>query len=457
MRVTALAVLLPLAAAHGPARRPHARSFHALDARAGAAFNISTAVPNYPATSADTATSFIASAAASTTSSQADTETDSDTTTSSIAASSAVQTSSLLSLTVVSSAPQSSTDDGLTSSITSTSTSTTSTSSSVVPSTSSTLDVLTSSSTTDPMAVPSTTTSTTPTTTSTSTTQVSTTVVTRTSSTSSSVTTVRSTAAAASSSAASSSSSSGIGHTAIIAIVVVASVVGLAAAGWTIFRKWKLRPSNRFDERMKPINFSPHGGHDDFLEKTLQRTASNASADRQRQQLVAELDSSLVAGVPEHDFTAGGEQPYAYNDQYAYQEQYEYQGEHGYEAGGYPPAAGDANYNYDHPTQDEGYRYEDAAHSAHGPSASAHGHEQAMPEPNEYQPAAHAAYADPGYGEPQQYTQPLSPGGYADVRRDGGNSGSFMAETFPASDFELGRPTGGAEGPYAQAATYRGY
>lgn len=46
--------------------------------------------------------------------------------------------------------------------------------------------------------------------------------------------------------------------TAFIAIIVVASVVGLGAVGVFVFRKWKLRPSNRFDRRMKPIDFSPH-------------------------------------------------------------------------------------------------------------------------------------------------------------------------------------------------------
>jgi len=61
--------------------------------------------------------------------------------------------------------------------------------------------------------------------------------------------------------------SGGLSKTALIAIIVVASVVGAGAILVFAIRKFKLRKSNRFDDRMKPIDFSPHNdgmGNDDL-------------------------------------------------------------------------------------------------------------------------------------------------------------------------------------------------
>ncbi|WWD04993.1 hypothetical protein V865_003064 [Kwoniella europaea PYCC6329] len=238
--------------------------------------------------------------------------------------------------------------------------------------------------------------------------------------------------------------SSGIGKTALIAIIVVASVVGAAGIGWTLFRKWKLRPSNRFGKRMNPIDFSPNNGdmNDDFFEKTLQRTASNSSASRQRRELVAELDDpNHVPGVPPHDFTAGtagvgayamyNQDPYAHAEQYDYEAAYDQQGQpqHGYDQYQYPPQAvtqdhqGYATYQGAPPTQDDaGYADLQRGNSIGSGSGHGHGHVQAM----------------------HQHDQ----------------QGVYPGElSFPnASEYgALGRPTGGADGPYAQAAQYRGY
>lgn len=210
--------------------------------------------------------------------------------------------------------------------------------------------------------------------------------------------------------------------------MVAASVVGLAAIIWTAIRKWKLRPSKRFDSRMQPIDFSPDNRElgDDFLEKTLHRSASNASADRQRQQFVADLDheNNLTAGVPEHDFTAGSGHAaagYPVYDQYgnphpAHDGYYANDGYGGYPpeaATGYPPQPGTAaNYNYEYPSQDQ---------QAHG-------------------------YADVQRGSSPPHVQQhaVSPPGQAG-----------WSDPLATSDFQLsGRPTAG-EGPYAQAATYR--
>lgn len=50
------------------------------------------------------------------------------------------------------------------------------------------------------------------------------------------------------------------GRNTIIAIAVIASCVGGAAAIWTLIRKWKLGPSAKFEERMAPIEWSPDMG-----------------------------------------------------------------------------------------------------------------------------------------------------------------------------------------------------
>ena len=132
------------------------------------------------------------------------------------------------------------------------------------------------------------------------------------------------------------------------------------------------------------------------LEKTLHRTTSNSSADRQRRQFVSELeDPNQVAGIPEHDFTAGaaGHGAYSFYDQdpYSHAEQYDY--DHVYEA--YHP-------NDEYPSQDE----------------------------------------------------PVDDG-YADLQRGnslGGHSGQehgiqTVQDRFPSPDDYIGRPTGSSDGP----------
>ncbi|ORY25654.1 hypothetical protein BCR39DRAFT_543659 [Naematelia encephala] len=232
--------------------------------------------------------------------------------------------------------------------------------------------------------------------------------------------TASSSVSASAAAAKSSSSSSGLSKPTLIAIIVVCVLVGLAAAGFTAFRRWKLRPSGRFDEKMKPIDFSPYndGLNDDFLEKTLQRTTSNSSAQMQRQQFVSELE---VPGVPEHDFTAGainaaGHGAYAqdtyHQDPFAHAEQYDYDASYYHQADphAYPPAA----HLNDYPTQDESIidGYADLQRGNSVGSGSGHGH-HTMAYPSE--------------------------------------------NAFPDPSNYLGRPTGGADGPYAQAAQYRGY
>lgn len=61
---------------------------------------------------------------------------------------------------------------------------------------------------------------------------------------------------------------SGIGKKTLIIVISVASAVGLVAAVWTILRKWKFSPSRKFEERLNPIDWDPHTGEKEKLERT---------------------------------------------------------------------------------------------------------------------------------------------------------------------------------------------
>ncbi|KAJ9103150.1 hypothetical protein QFC21_002572 [Naganishia friedmannii] len=174
----------------------------------------------------------------------------------------------------------------------------------------------------------------------------------------------------ASAAAASGGSSSGISGGTKIGIIV-ASVVGGVALGafvlWTIIRKVKFKPTDKFavsifetragrtrimlkcniprqQGRLVAIDLSP--ASDPFYEKTRRRFSLNSansgsSADRQRRQFVEELDDEQYGqhvqhaqqydmaglpgandthGVPSHDFTAGAA-PYYSHGQPAYEHQ----------------------------------------------------------------------------------------------------------------------------------------
>ena len=93
-------------------------------------------------------------------------------------------------------------------------------------------------------------------------------------------------------------------------IVALAASIGAIALAWTLFRKWKLRPSSSFDERMQPIDWEPSGPEDSGL-PGVRRT--NSSASHGSFQSAGHGDgygatSSHGHGglepLPEHDFTA---------------------------------------------------------------------------------------------------------------------------------------------------------
>ena len=197
----------------------------------------------------------------------------------------------------------------------------------------------------------------------------------------------------------------------------------------------------------------PQEARADFhsLEKRLQRSASNASADRQRQALVAELDHSphgnanYVAGVPEHDFTAGAGVGYAggagvgagggygayqsqaYDDYYASQQQ-------GGNVHGYPPLPHDHAHGYAHAHAQDGYDYPGQD------GQDAYGQQQGAI-------SAGAGYTDLKRGDSVgAYSHP-STAGYAAAPQQYQQQHQQEYADFPESGNYLGRPTGGAEGP----------
>ncbi|KAI0639623.1 hypothetical protein C8Q77DRAFT_1152588 [Trametes polyzona] len=107
--------------------------------------------------------------------------------------------------------------------------------------------------------------------------------------------------------ASSSGSSAHLARTTIIVIAAVGASVGAIALAWTIFRKWKLRPSSDFDDRMQPIDWQPTAPEDGGIIPNHRRAGSNAS--HGSFQSSGHSDGHAAAPrlqpLPEHDFTAG--------------------------------------------------------------------------------------------------------------------------------------------------------
>lgn len=260
-----------------------------------------------------------------------------------------------------------------------------------------------------------------------------------------------------------------------------------------MFRKWKLRPSNRFDEKMKPIDFSPSGRMDDdlyvaplifckqqdslprSLEKTLHRSASNASADRQRQALVAELDGSHnpnhVPGIPEHDFTAGGAGVGAAGGAGAYgayqadpfapaHAQYDDYYQHQDATHGYPPQQQYDQYGrpYEYPTQDGEYAAAAGVGAGAGAGVGAgvqgqdgyadlkRGNSNGSDGQHQYAHANANGYA--GHGQDAHYGHHQQPYNHNQSYQPQHQQPSSADQyDFPESGNYLGRPTGGSDGP----------
>ncbi|KIM47857.1 hypothetical protein M413DRAFT_439538 [Hebeloma cylindrosporum] len=86
-------------------------------------------------------------------------------------------------------------------------------------------------------------------------------------------------------------------------IIAVAASIGGAAILWTIFRKWKLSSSKKFDQRLNPItNWQPDAGDDNGIIPNRRRASSRASSFHSGS---GHAHSNSGNREFEHDFTAG--------------------------------------------------------------------------------------------------------------------------------------------------------
>ncbi|CAE6396754.1 unnamed protein product [Rhizoctonia solani] len=127
----------------------------------------------------------------------------------------------------------------------------------------------------------------------------------------------------------------------IVSLVVVASCIGGAIGIWTVIRKWKLSPSEKFDDRMQPIDWAPppNGVTEDAIEEKSKhrRAGSGAShgsftsggvgqSEQGHGAKYADSQHGHAYGAqpqdfpPPHDFTAGATQPGGYGQYYGGQQ-----------------------------------------------------------------------------------------------------------------------------------------
>lgn len=111
--------------------------------------------------------------------------------------------------------------------------------------------------------------------------------------------------------------------TTLMIIIIVASSVGGVAILWTIFRKWKLGRSSKFDERLQPIDWQPTDDRDDggngiipnhrrvhsnassFHSASAHGSAHGHSSANNRGNNNAGGAAPSLQPIPDHDFTAG--------------------------------------------------------------------------------------------------------------------------------------------------------
>lgn len=129
------------------------------------------------------------------------------------------------------------------------------------------------------------------------------------------LTTTSPTSSGATSLSASSSTDKKVTKTTLVVIVSIAGSIGFIFVAWTLFRKWKLRPSKNFDDRMAPIDWQPTNDNDDGLPRHRRiSVASHGSFQSGNGHDVFAADSGHGHGntgasplnpIPDHDFTAG--------------------------------------------------------------------------------------------------------------------------------------------------------
>jgi hypothetical protein len=91
-----------------------------------------------------------------------------------------------------------------------------------------------------------------------------------------------------------------------MAIIIVAASLGGVFILWTVFRKWKLSSSKKFDERLKPIDWQPTNGEDDVI-PTHRRVPSGSSFHSSGHGSNHGASHNAGPAFPplDHDFTAG--------------------------------------------------------------------------------------------------------------------------------------------------------
>ncbi|KAG8691065.1 hypothetical protein FRC11_007088 [Ceratobasidium sp. 423] len=174
-------------------------------------------------------------------------------------------------------------------------------------------------------------------------------------------------ASASASAAAAKAKTEKITKNTIISLVVIAACIGGAIAIWTVIRKWKLSPSEKFDDRMQPIDWAPppaNGTPEDAIEEKSKHRRAGSGASHgsftsggvgQSEQghgakggMYAESQYGHGYGTqpqdfpPPHDFTAGAAQPGGYGQYYAGQQ---YAGGPGYADLQRGPSMSESNYS----------------------------------------------------------------------------------------------------------------
>jgi hypothetical protein len=91
-------------------------------------------------------------------------------------------------------------------------------------------------------------------------------------------------------------------------LIAVAASVGGVAILWTVFRKWKLGRSSKFDERLQPIDWQPKAEDDGLpgVHRSTSRASSFHSAGHSGNNYSDHgHGANGLQPIPDHDFTAG--------------------------------------------------------------------------------------------------------------------------------------------------------
>jgi len=93
-------------------------------------------------------------------------------------------------------------------------------------------------------------------------------------------------------------------------IIALAASIGAIAVIWTLIRKWKFKPSDKFEDRMQPIDWQPTGPEEGVPGVHRANThgsfhSSGHDSDHDSSQHHGNSIHRGVTPLPEHDFTPG--------------------------------------------------------------------------------------------------------------------------------------------------------